>query len=120
MSRRTLTIAAGAAALAWASLTGSAQRGVPPPPVPAVLQTYQGVTNERLKHLADSDWLMIRRTYEGWGYSPLDRITPANVGRLQPYSLFDDLQAWAFGTRAPSAPTQHREAGAFGEAPRIL
>ena len=27
---------------------------------------------------------MIRRTYDGWGYSPLDQITPANVARLQP------------------------------------
>ena len=26
---------------------------------------------------------MIRRTYDGWGYSPLADITPANVGRLK-------------------------------------
>ena len=24
---------------------------------------------------------MIRRTYDGWGYSPLDQITPENVQR---------------------------------------
>ena len=26
---------------------------------------------------------MYRRTYDGWGYSPLAQITPANVGRLK-------------------------------------
>ena len=33
---------------------------------------------------------MVRRTYDGWGYSPLDQITPANVGQLRP--------AWVFST----------------------
>ncbi len=27
---------------------------------------------------------MVRRTYDGWGYSPLEQITPTNVARLQP------------------------------------
>ena len=27
---------------------------------------------------------MVRRTYDGWGYSPLQQITPGNVARLQP------------------------------------
>ena len=27
------------------------------------------------------NWLMYRRTYDGWGYSPLEQITPANVKR---------------------------------------
>ena len=27
---------------------------------------------------------MVRRTYDGWGYSPLDQITAANAARLQP------------------------------------
>jgi len=29
------------------------------------------------------DWLMFRRTLNGWGHSPLTQITPANVGTLQ-------------------------------------
>jgi alcohol dehydrogenase (cytochrome c) len=29
------------------------------------------------------DWLMFRRTLNGWGYSPLAQITPANVKGLQ-------------------------------------
>jgi len=27
---------------------------------------------------------MVRRTYDGWAYSPLDQITTKNVSRLQP------------------------------------
>ena len=53
-------------------------------PMPAVLQKYQPVTAERLKHPEDGNWLMIRRTYDGWGYSPLEQITPANVRSLKP------------------------------------
>jgi alcohol dehydrogenase (cytochrome c) len=70
--------------------------GQPPsPPAPAaslplVLQNYKPVTPERLRHPDDGDWLMVRRTYDGWGYSPLDQVTPANVTRLQP--------AWVFST----------------------
>jgi alcohol dehydrogenase (cytochrome c) len=56
----------------------------PPPPRPAILQTYPAVTPEQLKNPADGDWLMARRTYDGWGYSPLQQITKANVARLQP------------------------------------
>ena len=63
---------------------------MPPIPVPAVLRDYKPVTAERLAHPGDGDWLMVRRTYDGWGYSPLDQITPANVARLQP--------AWVFAT----------------------
>src|SRR5271154_149428 len=59
-------------------------------PMPAVLQKYQPVTEERLKHPEDGNWLMIRRTYDGWGYSPLEQITPANIARLKP--------VWAFST----------------------
>jgi alcohol dehydrogenase (cytochrome c) len=56
----------------------------PPAPPPAVLQNYPVVTAQRLKQPADSEWLMVRRTYDGWGYSPLDQINTSNVARLQP------------------------------------
>ncbi len=49
-------------------------------PVPAILQNYKPVTAERLLKPEDSDVLMIRRTYDGWGYSPLKQITTSNVG----------------------------------------
>ena len=51
--------------------------------MPAILRNYQPVTAERLLKPEDGNWPMIRRTYDGWGYSPLDQITPANVARLK-------------------------------------
>src|SRR5439155_7350203 len=59
-------------------------------PMPAVLRNYSSVTADRLKNPEDGNWLMIRRSYNGWGYSPLDQITPANVRRLRPI--------WGFST----------------------
>ena len=59
-------------------------------PMPGVLRNYASVTADRLKNPEDGNWLMIRRTYNGWGYSPLDQITPANVRRLRPI--------WGFST----------------------
>jgi alcohol dehydrogenase (cytochrome c) len=56
----------------------------PAKPTPTLLEHYKPVTADRLKHPEDGDWLMVRRTYDGWGYSPLDQITTANVARLQP------------------------------------
>ena len=56
---------------------GGGKRGAdkgPPPPMPAILKNYQAVTAERLLKPEDGNWLMIRRTYDGWGYSPLDQI----------------------------------------------
>jgi alcohol dehydrogenase (cytochrome c) len=61
---------------------------IPPQPQPAppsaLLEHYTAVTAERLEKPEDANWLMVRRTYDGWGYSPLDQITPTNVKRLQP------------------------------------
>ena len=57
-------------------------------PLPSILQSYQPVTAERLKKPEDGDWLTVRRTYDGWGYSPLTQIGPGNVGRLQPVWVF--------------------------------
>lgn len=60
--------------------------------MPAILKRYQPVSGEQLKNPADADWPMIRRTYDGWGYSPLDQIRPGNVNRLK--------TAWVFSTGA--------------------
>src|SRR5207302_10891268 len=62
----------------------------PPAPVPAVLEHYKAVTADRLKKPEDTDWLMVRRTYDGWGYSPLEQITTKNVEKLLP--------VWEFST----------------------
>jgi alcohol dehydrogenase (cytochrome c) len=63
---------------------------MPPTPVPEALKQYQPVSAARLKAPADGDWPMIRRTYDGWGYSPLTQIDTDNVKRLEP--------AWIFST----------------------
>src|ERR1700730_6366465 len=92
---KTFLPVAGAVALASISIALFAQgRGGPPPaPTAAILQNYKPVTPERLRNPDPGDWLMIRRTYDGWGYSPLDQITPANVARLH--------LVWGFATGEP-------------------
>jgi len=58
-------------------------KGAAPAPVPLLLQNYSPVTAERLQKPANGDWLMIRRTYDGWGYSPLNQINTTNVSKLR-------------------------------------
>ena len=93
-------IAIGVLAIAGLVALAYAQQPAPPPqppvvaPMPEILKTYSAVTADRLQKPADGDWLMIRRSYDGWGYSPLDQITPANVSRLEP--------AWVFSTGVSS------------------
>ena len=41
------------------------------------------VTEEMLLNPPDADWLMWRRTYDGWGFSPLSQITKDNVSQLR-------------------------------------
>ena len=41
------------------------------------------VTDEMLRDPDPEDWLIYRRTYDGWGHSPLDQINPDNVADLQ-------------------------------------
>ena len=59
---------------------------------PAAAQTtgeraFVPVTDAMLKNPAPGDWLMWRRTLNGWGYSPLTQIDKSNVGKLK--------QVWA-------------------------
>jgi alcohol dehydrogenase (cytochrome c) len=60
----------------------------PDAPLPAALQNYQSVTAERLKNPEAGNWLMIRRTYDGQGFSPLNQINTGNVGKLRPVWVF--------------------------------
>jgi len=86
----------GAALLALGMSGASAQQTIAPAsatptnPMPEVLARYTSVTAERLKNPEDGNWLLFRRTYDGWGYSPLSQITPANVGNLE--------LVWSFAT----------------------
>ena len=80
MARRTLgrvvtTLAAGVVAGAVMSSPAAAQTPV---------ADYTPVTDERLRSPDADDWLMYRRTYDSWGYSPLEQITTDNVSRLVP------------------------------------
>jgi len=85
-----LVVLAMAGALAHRSPAGEGGRGQQASPGTAVARDYRPVTAERLKNPDAADWLMVRRTYDGWGYSPLKQITPANVSRLEP--------VWTFAT----------------------
>jgi alcohol dehydrogenase (cytochrome c) len=51
--------------------------------VTGTVANYVDVTDAMLTHPSDGDWLMARRTYQGWSYSPLNKVTPANVKTLQ-------------------------------------
>src|SRR6266513_2744337 len=44
--------------------------------------TFVPVTDAMLQNPDPSDWLMWRRTLNGWGYSPLDQINRGNVRQL--------------------------------------
>lgn len=79
----TIVLAAGLSGASAQRLVSPASNTPGPQPVPPILQNYSPVTAERLKKPEDGNWLHFRRTYDGWGYSPLAQITPANVGRLQ-------------------------------------
>ncbi len=47
------------------------------------LADYAPVTDAVLNSPDPSDWIMMRGNYQGWGYSRLDQIAPANVKGLQ-------------------------------------
>src|SRR5215831_1298999 len=84
-------IAVSAAGTASAQQTIAPASATPVPgPMPDVLQKYAPVTTARLRQPEDANWLLFRRTYDGWGYSPLEQITPANAGGLE--------LVWSFAT----------------------
>ncbi len=56
------------------------------------------VTDAMLRDPDPSDWLMYRRTYDAWGYSPLDQIRRENVADLELAWVW----AMADGTNQPT------------------
>ena len=72
--RSGLSIALGALLLGSVWTPGAAQ----------LVGDYSPVTDERLRNPEPENWLMFRRTYDGWGYSPLDQIDKDNVAGLEP------------------------------------
>jgi alcohol dehydrogenase (cytochrome c) len=74
--------ALGLAAPAFAQ--AQAEGGTKAAPVPPLaLHTPSPVSAAMLVNVPDADWLMFRRTLNGWGYSPLGQITTKNVKGLQ-------------------------------------
>jgi alcohol dehydrogenase (cytochrome c) len=47
------------------------------------IPNYVPVTDEMLRNPDAGDWLMVRRNYQGWSYSPLAQITRDNVKNLR-------------------------------------
>ena len=80
MARLPIRLVAAGAAMAALALAV-------PPGTAAQEPDYTPVTDERLRSPDDGDWLMYRRTYDSWGYSPLDQITTGNVAGLEPVWL---------------------------------
>ncbi len=54
-----------------------------PPPVAAQVESVDPVTDAELQDPSPNDWLMWRRTLDGWGYSPLEQVDRENVGTLR-------------------------------------
>src|SRR6516164_4378524 len=48
-----------------------------------VTKNVRPVTDEMLRRPDPGEWLMWRRTYDGYGFSPLEQITKDNVKDLQ-------------------------------------
>ena len=109
-------VAAGAAPLAADSLTAlGGGDAAPAPAAPAAaprpaaglppeldwqgeVPGFRPVTDAMLREPPPADWLNFRRTYDGWGYSPLDQVTTANVGDLELAWVW----AMADGTNQPT------------------
>jgi alcohol dehydrogenase (cytochrome c) len=60
----------------------------------AYAQNYAPVTAARLTNPEPENWLMTRGNYQGWSYSPLDKINASNVKKLVPI--------WSYSTGVTS------------------
>jgi len=81
-----------AAVPARAAAGGDGDGGPPRPTGPAPsrghslvgdIKNYVPVTDAMLKNPPPGDWLMARRNYQAWSYSPLDEINRGNVKELK-------------------------------------
>src|SRR3954464_453533 len=50
---------------------------------PQAVNNFVPVTDSMLEKPDPGDWLMWRRTLDGWGYSPLNQINKQNAGQLK-------------------------------------
>ncbi len=63
--------------------TGELERATGLTTVEGAIGPLPPVTDAMLRDPDPSDWLMYRRTYDAWGYSPLDQIRRENVADLE-------------------------------------
>ena len=63
------------------------------------VKNYIPVSDEMLRNPDPGDWLMIRRNYQAWSYSPLTQISTSNVKQLQL------AWSWAMTEIAANEPT---------------
>ena len=93
------TVAIGTIATGDPAAIAEASRGASDPAPPAdspaaepepggvtvagTVEDYRPVTDAMLRNPDDGDWLMIRRNYEAWSYSPLADIDRNSVGELE-------------------------------------
>ena len=70
---------------------------------PARSRTTAPVDQQRLTNPEPGNWMLYRRTYDGQGYSPLDKINSSNVKNLVP--------VWTFSTGVERGPrgAAHRQ-----------
>ena len=90
MAVATPAVLAGGCTMPSAGSPGAMMQPAPRARAMAAPTSYVSVTDQRLVNPEPENWLMFRRTYDGWGYSPLEQITPANAGTLVP--------VWTFST----------------------
>ena len=78
---------ANGTAVAAAPATAAAKPAAPQGPrgvtVAGEVKNYRPVTDAMLKNPDPADWLMIRRNYQAWNFSPLNQINTANVKDLK-------------------------------------
>jgi alcohol dehydrogenase (cytochrome c) len=84
--------------------TGGAAAGPPPSgpkgvTFPGEVKNYTPVTDAMLKNPDPGDWLMIRRNYQAWSYSPLTQVNATNVKDLQL------VWTWAMNEGGANEPT---------------
>jgi len=69
-----LTVGILVAATAWSFASAEPQ---------SLMQRFTPVSDQLALNPNRNDWLMWRRAYDSWGYSPLNQINKDNIGQLQ-------------------------------------
>ena len=76
-------LAVALAAAAASPVLAQPDRTPRPGPVEDTAGRIRPVTDAELENPSPDEWLMWRRTLNGWGYSPLDQIDRGNVSDLR-------------------------------------